>query len=461
MQQFFYDEQIRRFLLQFTRIFSNFQIEYGKDESGAPTLYRVPVRYGDSSRQVQSVLQNNSPNSMPAAPLMSFYITQMKYARDRVQEPYHVNRIQVRQRTWDAENETYETTQGNAFTVERLMPVPYNLEIALDLWTTNTNQKLQLLEQIVTLFNPSLELQSTDNFIDWTSLSVVELTDVNWSSRSIPQGTDSNIDVATLRFMIPIWISSPAKIKKLGVVEKIIASVFDANGDAANAVVDSNLLLGTREKITPFGYKILLLNDQIQILPQSTTVSDSINFNLSVPAADSDSTLTWPELIAVYPGNLRPGISQIRFEDSRVDHEIVGTVVIHPSDSRFLLFSVDPDTLPSNSLDPIDAIVNPLTAGPGSGLLAPAIGQRYLLIDDIGDIGNQDPAAAWGDLVAKANDIIEYNGTDWSVSFISSTITSTQYVTNITTGIQYTWNDQRWIKSYQGFYQGGNWSLVF
>jgi len=33
-QQFFYDEQIRRFLLQFTRIFSNFEVEYGKQEDG-------------------------------------------------------------------------------------------------------------------------------------------------------------------------------------------------------------------------------------------------------------------------------------------------------------------------------------------------------------------------------------------------------------------------------------------
>jgi hypothetical protein len=37
MQQFFYDAQVRRFLLQFTRIFSNFQVEYGRDANGAPT----------------------------------------------------------------------------------------------------------------------------------------------------------------------------------------------------------------------------------------------------------------------------------------------------------------------------------------------------------------------------------------------------------------------------------------
>ena len=68
MQQFFYDGQIRRFLLQFTRIFSNFQVEFGQNLSGQSppdTLYRVPVRYGDASRNAQTIIQQNSANSMP------------------------------------------------------------------------------------------------------------------------------------------------------------------------------------------------------------------------------------------------------------------------------------------------------------------------------------------------------------------------------------------------------------
>jgi hypothetical protein len=30
-----------------------------------------------------------------------------------------------------------------------------------------------------------------------------------------------------------MWITPPAKVKKLGVIERIIASVYDANGDLA------------------------------------------------------------------------------------------------------------------------------------------------------------------------------------------------------------------------------------
>jgi hypothetical protein len=123
-------------LLQFTRIFSNFQVEYGRNEEGtAHTLVRVPIRYGDSSRQVQTIMQNNSASFMTSVPMMSFYISGFDYDRPRMQEPYYVSNIAVRQRTYDDVTDTYETTQGNAFTIERLMPVPYKLTLKLDIWT--------------------------------------------------------------------------------------------------------------------------------------------------------------------------------------------------------------------------------------------------------------------------------------------------------------------------------------
>jgi hypothetical protein len=35
-----------------------------------------------------------------------------------------------------------------------------------------------------------------------------------------------------------------------------------------------------------------------------------------------------------------------------------------------------------------------------------------------------------------------------------------EYVTNITTSIQYRWTGTEWVKSYEGLYPGGEWSLV-
>lgn len=464
MQQFFYDDQIRRFLLQFTRIFTNFQVEYGYDTEGALALLRVPIRYGDASRQAQTVLQNNSASSLPSTPLMTFYITNLTYARERVQEPYFVDKTSVRQRYWDETTESYETTQGNAFTIERLMPVPYTLELQLDLWTSNTNQKFQLLEQILTLFNPALEIQSTDNFLDWTSLSVVELTGVTWSSRTIPIGTEDPIDICSLKFELPIWITSPAKVKKLGVVQKIVMSVYDAHGDINNAMFDQDLLLGTRQKFTPYNYQVLLLGNQLQVMkPYSIDTANTTDTN--PPEPNDVSQLGWHTVVDLY-GDLRDGISQIQLDNEFDGTTIVGTVAYNPMDDRFLLFTVDSDTLPQNTLNPVNAIIDPQRVGPGIGLPAAAVGQRYLLINNASgaDEGTEGAPAWYGIgetyLYAQANDIIEYDGIRWNVVFGSQHYTDVQYVTNLTTGIQYRWAEGEWLKSYEGIYRSGNWSLV-
>ena len=452
-------------MLQFTRIVSNFQIEYGNETDGVnnAALIRVPVRYGDASRNAQVIMQENSRNSMPASPLMTFYISSLDYDRPRMQEPYFVSKVNVRQRTYDSATDSFEPTQGNAFTIERLMPVPYKMGITLDIWTSNTNQKMQLLEQMLTLFNPSLEVQSTDNFIDWTSLTVVELESVTWTSRTIPIGTDNPIDMATIKFSIPIWLSSPIKVKKLGVVERVIASMYDTQGDLNNAVTNNDLLLGTRQIVTPYNWAVVLIGNKLQCLQQRNLAQEPGNDTLTPTEIVPDSNLLWTTVIGTY-GVLRPGISQIRLTQAD-ESEVIGTIALDPNDDRFVLFDVDTDTTPQNTLEPIDAVINPLASGPQDGLDSAMEGQRYLLTEATGSQDNYGSASAWAGangrpLIASANDIIEYTNNYWRVVFRAAGQAGGQYVTNITTGIQYEWNGDAWVKSYQGVYPGGTWSLV-
>ena len=82
------------------------------------------------------------------------------------------------------------------------------------------------------LKRPSLEIQTTDNYLDWTSLTVVNMEGITFSSRSIPVGVDSEIDVASLQFSTPIYLTPPAKVKRLGVTTSIISNIFnEQNGD--------------------------------------------------------------------------------------------------------------------------------------------------------------------------------------------------------------------------------------
>jgi hypothetical protein len=457
MAEFFYDEQVRRYLIQFGKIFSNWNVTKGNDPSGNPIIIRVPIMYGDSSRQAATIIANNSASNLPSAPMITYYISGLEYNQKWTTDPTFVDKLQVRQRAYNNETQSYETTQGQAFTIERQMPVPYTLRITVDFWTTNYNQKLQLLEQIGPLFNPALEIQSTDNFVDWTSLSSVFQDGLTFSSKTIPVGTNNPIDIMTWKFYMPIWLTTPAKLKKLGVVEKIIMSIYQ--GNALQDVQNEDLLLGTRQKITPYGYNVLLLGNQLQLLPQNAAPYPS-NDQFVLPS-NPNTDLYWSSFLNVY-GTIRPGISQIWLQNPYMTTDIVGTIVLNPSDDRFLIYNIDPSTLPQNTLEPVDSIINPLVSGPNAGLPGPTPNKRYLIVESIGAEG--ESTVAWGGLVANANDIIQYDATasQWYVAFDSDATTEVEFVTNITTGVQYRYDtiQKMWVKSYEGFYEAGDFSIV-
>jgi hypothetical protein len=111
-------------------------------------------------------------------------------------------------------------------------------------------------------------------------------------------------------------------------------------------------------------------------------------------------------------------------------------------------------------------VVNPLTAAPGDGLPAAVTGQRYLLTESTGSAANvgTNPTAWSGSgaqpLIARSGDIVEYNGARWIIAFDSQNDVGAQYVVNLTTGIQYYWDNVKWVKSIDGLYAGGAWNLI-
>lgn len=461
--QFNYDGQIRRFVIQFVRMLSNFQVEFGRDTAGARTLQTVPVYYGDMSRQAAMILRNNSENALNSVPAMAVYIAGLEYDQTRLQNPYHEGVMRIREQAYDQTTASYTGQQDGIYTVERLMPAPYKLTMKLDIWTSNIEQKQQLLEQMLPLFNPGLEIQSTDNYVDWSSLSVVLLTSVLYSSRSIPQGADESIDIATLTFEMPIWLSLPAKVKKMGVVAQIIASIYDAQGDLSPEVVLTGNGLMSQQRFTPMNYEIVCLGGALTL------------YRAGVTASGQGDTMPWADLVNLY-GTLTSGISQVRLTFEYPDglHEIVGTVAYNPSNDAQLIFNPIEETLPANTLPAVNAIIDPATINvdrylrPYNASTNPegtlTVGTRYLILNPIGSSNNSESAIAWTgsggtDLVANANDIIEWTGTYWTVSFDSSSV-GVQYVTNMNTTTQYRWAGDMWVKSYEGVYHTGMWSLV-
>ena len=459
----FYEGQVRKFLTQFIRILSNFSVETGKGSDGAVNLRAVPVVYGDPTRQVANIIRNNSENALNYAPKIACYVRELNYDRERMQNPYHIEKQHLRERDVDSDG-NYTNQLGAGYTVEKVMPSPFRLEVTADIFTSNTDQKLQILEQILYLFNPDFEIQKTDNYIDWTSLSYIELGNITFSSRTIPVGADTEIDVATLQFSMPIWLSPPVKVKKLGVVQKIIMSIYDDDGGIAKGLIDGELT--SRSYITPNNFGLLVTGNQLRLLGSTGTNVKSGGDGFHTGANEPSNydpfetfgpAVNWKVLLDQY-GKVTNGTSQIRLTQPN-GNEIVGTIATTTLDDTILLYTIDGDTIPSNSLTAVKKIINPATFDPGT----PANGDRYLVINDVGDSTASFQSQTWGTLVASVGDIIEYNSSTskWNVAFDASNPDSTQhYVTNLNTGIQYRFNGTEWVKSYEGVYTQGNWSIV-
>lgn len=463
---YFYDGQIRRYLAQFIQVMSNFSY---KDSKG--NLTQVPVRYGDMTRQVSQILKKNSENTIPSSPFIACYIKDLQFDRPRLQDPTFVSKIHIRERAYDANNEEYLNVQGSNYTIERIMPTPYVITFAADIWTSNTDQKLQLLEQIAVLFTPSFEIQTTDNYVDWTSLSVLDIDSQIFSSRAIPQGLSEDIDISTWTFKAPIWITPPAKVKKLGIITKIISNIFSIGAKGTiNTVYDqigaAEMFEGTKPDasivITPGDFDLLVLNNIARLIRPNGAGE---NIDVTNPV----NSVSWYKILDFYPGKFSAGLSQLRFGQD-IDNEVVAYISLDPSDEKSMLLSIDTDTIPSNTIlsgrGTVDAIINPETFNPVNAVA----GNRYLILEDInindkfGTPGYDGPDA-WknadsSDFQAHANDIIEWNGSSWDIIFDSTEESGVIYITNAYTGIQYKWFENSWTKTYEGIYDKNLWRII-
>ena len=446
-----------------------------KDAKGQ--LVRVPVRYGDMTRQVGQILKKNSENAIPSAPFIACYIKDMQYDLTRLQDPTFVSKVNIREREFDSDTGQYLNTQGSNYTIERIMPSPYKITFSADIWSTNTDQKLQIWEQLVVFFNPSFEIQTTDNYIDWTSLSTITLENQTWSSRAIPQGVTEDIDIMSITFTAPIWITPPAKVKKLGIITKIISNIFAAGAQGTinseystvgAAEMFENVSPDSTITITPGNYDLLVFNHTARLINAN---GKGAEIDISNPL----NTSAWTRILDLYPGKFRAGLSQLRFTQP-AGNDIVAYISLDPSDEFAMILNIDPDTIPSNTTitsvynpagrGTVDAVINPETFSP-TNITA---GTRYLILEDINvNIHFADPGYdgpdAWknadlSDFQAHANDIIEWNGNVWIIIFDSITVNDITYITNSYTGTQYKWIEESWSKSYEGVYEAKLWRLI-
>jgi len=440
--QFFYDGQQTRFLEQVIRAFSGFSYQTGMRDGQPPQTVLVPCHMAQTNSMVASIQKNMSENTLNTCPMITVYQTGLRGRKVDLQNPNFVDSLQVFER--DINNGKYTADRGNAYSVQRLMPLPFEMEVQVDIWTSNLEQKYQLLEQMLVQIYPQFEIQNSDNALDWSAVTVCFVEDdLVFSSRTIPIGTSDEIDILTIKLRIPFWLTPPATIRKLTRIEEIVANVGEKAGTDSYGQVSVGAIYN-QVIVTPGNHAIAVDGHTITLLASKghDTMPDG-----SLPS--------WRTLFNHY-GTFREGISELRLmlTDDIEGPFVSGTMQWGSSDNT-ILWTIDADTLPANTLPAIDAVVDPMRTGPGTGLPAASDHTRYLLVSDVG------PCLAWGKITAYTNDIIMYNGSlhQWQVAFDSRAIHEINYVLNTHTTRQLRWTGREWLMSIDSMYGPGYWRL--
>ena len=152
---YFYDEQIRRYILQFIRLFSEFSVKMGKDDAGNDLFQKIPVRYGDATRMASHVMKQNSENMMNVVPMLSVYITDLSFTPDRRQYPQHVEKVEVYEKAFDDTTSTYKEEIGDTYTIE-----PFEIH-----WFKSISENGTVVEELSTehLIKDSFYIDDTIN----------------------------------------------------------------------------------------------------------------------------------------------------------------------------------------------------------------------------------------------------------------------------------------------------------
>jgi hypothetical protein len=233
--QTYYHGAIRKTIIAFGRLFSDIKIaREGTDGQVAQTI-SVPLAYAPKEKWIVRIdsdpnLNNHTYTSLPR---LSFEVT--GYAYDSARKTNKMNKIQC----------NVETNPANPVRQSVFAPAPYNISINLYILTKTQEDAMQIVEQILPVFNPEYTLSV--NAVP--ALNIVQDIPVILNSIEVDDTYDGAFDVRrfvthTLSFTLKTNIYGP--VTDQGVITSAIANVsipgqkYTADGTTPGGPITEN-----------------------------------------------------------------------------------------------------------------------------------------------------------------------------------------------------------------------------
>ena len=148
--QQFYHESIRKVIIAFGTTFNNIQLVRKDNDGNIKQSMKVPLAYGPRQKWLTRLNEDADLSKTVAItlPRIGFEIQNLQYDPNR-----KLNRVQKFKKVKSANDDRLDS---------QYMPVPYNLNLQLYVMAKESDDSLQIIEQILPYFQPDYTLTIND-----------------------------------------------------------------------------------------------------------------------------------------------------------------------------------------------------------------------------------------------------------------------------------------------------------
>jgi len=148
--QQFYHESIRKIIVAFGTTFNNIQLVRKDNDGNIKQSMKVPLAYGPRQKWLVRLNEDADLSKTVAItlPRIGFEIQNLQYDPNR-----KLNRVQKFKKVKSAKDDRLDS---------QYMPVPYNLNLQLYVMAKESDDSLQIIEQILPYFQPDYTLTIND-----------------------------------------------------------------------------------------------------------------------------------------------------------------------------------------------------------------------------------------------------------------------------------------------------------
>lgn len=202
---YFYHSIFRKSIIAFGTIFNNMLVKR-KGAEGKLESLKVPVQYGPYSKFLAMIAAE--PDGLRSStqitlPRISFEIKGLAYDAGRKLVPTQFAKTRPPTGT-DAE--------GKPVQYQQYMPVPYNLEIEMAIISKNQDDGLQIIEQILPNFHPSMNvsIEVIDETREERDIAIV-LNGIGYQDDYEGDFSERRTLIWTLNFTVKTYLFGPVQ----------------------------------------------------------------------------------------------------------------------------------------------------------------------------------------------------------------------------------------------------------